>query len=137
MDLLARRDHSEKEIRDKLAEKFSALEIEAAIEYARENRWLPEPKVMSDRYAGAMHRRNKGIRSINRKLKEKGLPAAVADGELELEKALRLAETKLYGRGPAEDGKPLDRAAREKIGRFLLARGFEPAIVRKVVYEKL
>lgn len=130
MDLLARRDHSEHELREKLAADFGAADIDDALEHARERRWLPEAGTLAGRLAESLHRQGRGIEFINRKLEEKGLPPVPADDELELEKALRLAETK------RPEGE-LDRAAREKIGRYLLSRGFEDEIVRKVIHEKL
>lgn len=130
--MIARRDHSEKELRDKLVEKgHTPEEIEEAIAYARDNGWLAEPDVLSERFARYFHQRNKGVRAINHKLREKGLPSVTSDPELELEKALRLAEIKW-----SKEKSP-DRSTREKIGRFLISRGFEPSIVRKVIYEKL
>ncbi|MBX2988523.1 MAG: regulatory protein RecX [Bdellovibrionaceae bacterium] len=131
MDLLARRDHSEKELLEKLADRFPREEILEAVQFARDNRWMPDEKDLSLRVADSLHRRSKGIRSINQKLKEKGLPTVSGDPEVELEKALRLAQTKWSGEEPP------DRATRERIGRFLLSRGFESGIVRKVIYEKL
>lgn len=130
MDHLARRDHSEKELRQKLRRskmKFSAEQIEDAIQFAHENGWIIEGRVLAERVADQLHRRNKGILNIQKKLQEKGLPKVSSDPELELEKALQLAQTR----------KSQTDADRAKIGRFLLSRGFEPSIVRKVIYEKL
>lgn len=130
--MIARRDHSEKEIRTKLSDKgHTEAEIEDAIQSAKDNRWLLEPEVIAQRMAKALHQRHKGQRAINHKLREKGLPPVSVDPELELEKALRLAETRW------SKVKNPDRKARDKVGRFLLGRGFDPSIVRKVVYEKL
>ena len=132
MDLIAKRDHSERELRKKLKEKeYEAADIDDAIEFARENNWLVAPDKLSERVAAGLHRRSRGIRAINHKLKEKGLPTVSTDPEVELEKALKLAQTKLAKLTT------VDRAARERIGRFLISRGFETSIVRKVVYEKL
>lgn len=131
MDLIARRDHSETELRKKLRDQFSAEQIEDALAFARDNQWLAKPEVLSERMASALHRKVRGIRKINQKLHEKGLPRVSSDPDQELEKALKLART----RWPGEESP--DKATREKIGRFLLSRGFENSIVRKVVYEKL
>lgn len=130
MDLLARRDHSEKELRKKLKERFSEEEIEKAVGQARDRGWLGDENVLADRAAQFLHRRHKGIRAINHQLRERGLPSVAADPEQELEKALHLAETKLKGAPPT-------RELKAKIARFLLSRGFDSEIVRKVVYEKL
>lgn len=143
MDLLARRDHSEKELRDKLSEKFEPAQVEDAISFARESGWLVANEVLVERFSAQMHRRNKGVRAINHKLKKIGLPGVKSDFDQELEKAVLLAESKWTreSRGLAElrgeEKRRADKLLRERIGRFLLSRGFEPSVVRKVVYEKL
>ena len=134
MEHLARRDHSEKELRQKLRRskmKFSLAEIEDALAFAHDNGWIAESGVLSTRLADQMHRKYRGILSIQKKLQEKGLPRVKADPELELEKALQLAQNRKF---KSEDDPESRRA---KIGRFLLSRGFEPSVVRKVIYEKL
>lgn len=140
MDLLARRDHSEKELRQKLKRaKFSPEEIDKAIQYGKENNWLPDTAEkalgLSDRTADSLHRKKKGILFINSYLAEKGLPEVQSNPDLELEKALNLIENKY------SFSDQLDREEKEKlkskIGRFLISRGFETSIVRKVLYEKL
>lgn len=131
MDLLAVRDHSEAELREKLAARFPEADVEDALAHARENGWIPEPGALARRVADRLHRKSKGLLAINHVLEGKGLPPVAGDADRELEKALRLAETKR-----SSEAEP-DRAERERIGRFLLGRGFEPSIVRKVIYEKL
>jgi len=131
LDLLALRDYSERELREKLAGNFPDGEIAEAIAHALENRWIPEGREHARRLADEMHRKFKGLLAINHALEEKGLPPVAADDERELEKALRLAQTKRSGETSPDD------AERARIGRFLLGRGFEPSIVEKVIYEKL
>lgn len=134
MKALARRDHSEKELRQKMSERFTPARIEEALEEARLSRWLAEPQDLAERTAEGLRRRGKGRRYVDNYLKEKGLPPTTFDADRELEKALELVENKL----PSEArGEKIERGQREKLGRFLLARGFDPAIVRKVIYEKL
>jgi len=138
MDLLARRDHSELEIRKKLKGKFQPEEIEKAIEYGKTNNWLPNSEsaeiALSQKAAEHLHRKKKGILYINSKLYEKGLPEVQSDPEQELEKALELIKNKYSVKDD------LDREEKEKLkaklGRFLVSRGFEMSIVRKVIYEK-
>ncbi len=140
MDLVARRDHSEKELRQKLRDKFSndedskeSLEelIQEAIDYAKDNRWLGDPQEMAYRLADMLHRRNKGIYYINNYLREKGLPSVDKDQAQELEKALDLVHSK-WG-----ENSETSREEKARIGRFLAARGFDSETVRKVIYEKL
>ena len=142
MDLLARRDHSEKEIRQKLKEKFTKDEIDQVIEYGKRARWIPDSdaaqSALAEKMAEALRRKGKGIRYINSYLAKKGLPPVSSNSEEELEKARTLIENKF------SDSKTLDRKKtaeeknklRAKMGNFLVSRGFDMEIVRKVIYEK-
>lgn len=136
MDLIARRDHSEKELRKKLKDKFADQEdgleaIEEAIAYAKDNNWLGDPVNLAYRLADMLHRRNKGVYYINNYLREKGLPAIEVDRALELEKALAIVKNKY-----AEDYN-FTREEKARVGRLLASRGFDSETVRKVLYEKL
>ncbi|ASD64931.1 regulatory protein RecX [Bdellovibrio bacteriovorus] len=136
MDMIARRDHSEKELRTKLKEKFSDEEdvgdiIDEAIEFAKDNRWLGDPVDLAHRLADMLHRRNKGIYYINNYLKEKGLPAVETDRALELEKALAIVKNKY------DEDHNFSREEKARVGRLLASRGFDSETVRKVIYEKL
>lgn len=130
MDLFARREHSEQELRAKLADRYPEHEIHAAIAHARAQKWLGDERALAERYAEDLHQKGKGLLYINEKLAAKGLPPVAEDPERELEKARKLAKTK-WAR--AEQPEEEDR---EKIGRFLQSRGFDPELVRKVIYEK-
>ena len=136
MDLLARRDHSEKELRKKLREKFSDEDdgldaVEEAIAYAKDNNWLGDPSALAYRMADMLHRRNKGIHYINQYLKEKGLPSVETDRDLELEKALAIVKNKY------DEDYDFTREDKARVGRLLASRGFDSETVRKVIYEKL
>ena len=136
MDLLARRDHSEKELRKKLKEKFDDADdgmdaVEEAIAFARDNNWLGDPTDLAYKMADMLHRRNKGIVYINHYLREKGLPDVDVDKDLELEKALSIVKNKYD-----EDYK-FSREDKARVGRMLASRGFDSETVRKVIYEKL
>lgn len=136
MDLIARRDHSEKELRTKLREKFSNEEdvqeiVDEALDFAKDNNWLGDPVALAHRMADMLHRRNKGIYYINNYLKEKGLPSVETDRALELEKALAIVKNKYD-----EDHK-FSREEKARVGRLLASRGFDSETVRKVIYEKL
>ena len=163
MDLVALRDHSEKELRTKLLTYFKrnfqyrqraakkqgrdltaefasqqqeiADAIEGAIEFAKTHQWICKPAGLSEKMARMLHRKNKGISYINNYLKEKGLPAVTQDRDLELEKALALVKNK-YSDFPQlsyED----KRKEQARVARFLASRGFDSETVRKVIYEKL
>jgi regulatory protein len=127
MDYLARRDHSEKELRQKLKERYSPEEINRAIEYAYENKWIPEGPVLSQKAARTLSDKGKGIRFINQYLKQKGLPPVATDHELEFEKALDIIRKKLRSERKA---RPEEKA---KLTRFLLSRGFSGEVIRKAL----
>lgn len=141
MDLLARREHSEKEIRQKLKKKFTAEEIDRAVEFGKANAWLPNSEdaqqALAQKAADSWHRKKKGLLYINAQLQKRGLPSIQSEPEVELEKALELVENKyqISLRKDAEEGSSKKLA--EQIGRFLVSRGFEMSVVRKVVYGKL
>ncbi len=132
MNILSRRDHSEKEVRQKMKDTFSPEDIEKAITYGKERGWLPNSPesllALSEKVADSLRRRGKGPQYINQYLHKKGLPGVERKEQEELEKALELVENKFFN---GRSKKPADRG---KVGRFLLARGFSSDTVRKVVY---
>ena len=136
MDLIARREHSETELRQKLSAKFSAEGsfddlIEEVLETAKAQKWIGESSEQAQRVVDQLHSRGKGIEYINAYLQEKGLPTVAADNDLELKKALDLVKNKYS----AEHEFSLEQKA--KMARFLASRGFDSDTVRKVIYEKL
>lgn len=142
MDLIARRDHSEKELRQKLKLRFTPEEIDKAIDYGKTHGWIPDSEEgqakLSQKNAGFLHRRNKGINYINHQLRKKGLPPVESDSSQELEKALALVKNRYSVEG--ELSREEKQKLKAKMGRFLISRGFGLATVqqtlRKVIYDK-
>lgn len=143
MDYLARRDHSELELRQKLKKaKFTPEEIEKAIDYGKDNNWIPTDEAsklaLSEKAANALSIKKKGILYINHFLGEKGLPEVEADGTAELEKATNLIENK-FSAFLKKNGEELRRNFEErrkveaKMMRFLGSRGFEMDAITRVV----
>ena len=132
-ELLSRRDYSVKELQQKLSKKaFDPETIEKAIRWADERRYIRPPEELSHSLAQQLLQRGKGRRYIQQYLKKRGLPPIDEfDKDTELHKALEFALQR------AKRCATLDRAAREKIGRQLITRGFPLDIVRTVIYEKL
>jgi regulatory protein len=139
MDLIAKRDHSEKELKQKLSrvkkwdnEKarfskerlYTDEEIKTVIEWARDNRWIQEGTYLSERWAESLNRKKKGIKYINAYLSQKGLPAIKKDEEIEVDKAVYLLKRKI-------GSKELDPAMKAKLTRFLMSRGFDSETIRK------
>lgn len=132
MDILSRKEHSEQEVRAKLQNKFEQSEIDTAIEYAKAKGWLPsnqdQVQAMSEKIAADLKRRGKGPEYINQYLLNRGLSEVKINAAEELEKALELVENKFS----LSKKQPVDP---DKVGRFLMSRGFSEDIVRKVIYD--
>lgn len=135
MDLLARRDHSPVELRRKLAKfEYSEDEIEAALDWARERKFIPfdeaSAQAHSEKWRAPLDRRKKGIRWMNQKLSQIGLPKIASDPESELEKALDLVVRKAKS---LRKSPPLTREDKAKIQRFLMSRGFESTTINEAL----
>ncbi len=121
--MLARKDYSEKELSEKLLNKFSLAEIQTALQWAKEHHWLKSPQELSEKITEQLNLKLKGIEWIHQVLASKALPLLPADPEVELEKARHLIKNK-----PA--------ANPDKIIRFLGRHGFEEDTIGKVMNEK-
>ncbi len=135
MDLLSRRDHSEKELKAKLHKFFSPENTAKAIEEAKNRKWLSEPEILSARAAESLGRKLKGQKYIQNHLKKRGLPPISISDELELEKAVTLVKNKWNNKTGISTEK-FSIAEKQKIARFLLSRGFGMATIGKVINGK-
>ena len=132
LSLLARREHSARELERKLAAKGHApAEAGAAIERLRDAHLQDD-----DRFAGSLARRRAaqgyGPRRIQAELKSHGLGdaavrLAIAGLEVDWDTLAADQLRRRHGGRAAQD--PAERAAR---AGFLLRRGFDPATVRAV-----
>lgn len=132
IQMLSRRDHSEREIRNKLAKaKHSAEEIDAALETARSRKWLPDESVLAAREAGRLARIGKSPQQIKSWLSKKGLPtsgiaAELAENESESayktgskawSKQVRMAQRQLKKDAEKEAKKALLKASQQQARR--------------------
>jgi len=131
MDLLARREHSLQELRQKLSRRFSDAEL-----VNQQLMLLAEENLQSDvRFAESFARlrvsRGQGPVRIRQELRLRGLSNMVVDAALETLEVdwLELARTvhRRKFNGPAEDHRQ-----RARHYRFLLQRGFDSDICRLV-----
>ncbi len=149
MNLLSRRNYSRLELKKKLHERFSPEVTRLALVWAEEQNWLPAEADIAARSAELLLRRNKGSHYIQNYLREKGLPPVEIDSAAELQRAMELVDSKWERQiqnilNPDPDTPALNSQERflenkklkDKICRFLLSRGFESQIVRKVLHEK-
>lgn len=140
MDLLARRNHSELELRQKLGADFSADEIGKAIEFARESKWLLPPEELAEQVATTLARKHKGQLFINQYLKSKGLPAVAPINADEVERGIALVESKLARnfaqkttQSRADEPLTLNYDEQRKIQRLLHNRGYADSTIRQVL----
>lgn len=124
MDYLARRDHSEKELIEKLSNHFEWEEIEPAIAEMKERGWLLPPEELAQKVTESLHRKNKGHLYIQHFLRKKGLPGTEKDPERELSKAWDLIEAK--SKGPADA---------KRSASLLKNRGFDTETISRVIHE--
>lgn len=133
MDLVASRDHSEKELRKKLTSRCEPEILEEALVWAHGQNWFVKPETLTEKIAEQLGRRGKGMGHINQKLEELGLSSIEVDQEREYEKAQKLA---LRRWSPSEfEGLSLQESQnlKAKIMRFLITRGFESDIVSHIL----
>ena len=106
---LANRDHSEKELIEKLKKNFNSEAITWAITEAHKNQWIKPPEELAEQVARSLHHKNKSI---------------ATNDELEKEKCLKLLLSKFK--------KDMNFSYEEKIKahRFLSYRGFLPETIR-------
>ena len=126
-DLLARKEHSEQELRRKLSLQFEPDEVEDAIQLAKDKKFLLPPEELAGRVADRLSRKGKGAGFINQHLEAKGLPPVATDLSEEVRKGLELVATKLAKQGP------FDYEEQRKIERLLAARGFAEETVEAVI----
>ncbi len=133
MDFIARRDHSEKELRQKLSLRCAAEVVEKTLAWAQAQKWLTPPEKLKTQFAAQLARRGKGILKINQKLKELGLETVKSEQSAELEKAKKL----VLAKWSTADFKGLAykdaQKLKARIMRFLAARGYESNIISLIL----
>ena len=122
--LQARGDHSEAEVRRQLEQRgFSAMEVEAAIEWGRDNAALSDPRT-AERTIEKSVGKKRGALRVQADLERRGLDAEFStDAQAELERARAALTTR---RSQFADD-PLKAAA------WLSRQGYDEDTVRRAV----
>lgn len=124
MDYLARRDHSERELIQKLKPTYPMSEILTALQELKERGWMMDPHELSEKVYQQLNRKNKSHLYIQQFLKKRDLPAVAKDSAIELEKALSLVANK--------GGNSYDL---NQLASLLNNRGFDKETIGKVIHE--
>ena len=119
---LARRDHSEKELRQKLSAYHEPGEVDHALAWSHEHELLLTPDALAEKFRSYLDRRYKSHLYTLGFLRAKGLPGVEKDPEMEFQKAKKMVEKKSY-------------PTREKAMMALQRLGFDGETIRKVVHE--
>lgn len=126
---LARRDYSEKELRERLGRSFEQLIVNQAIEKAQEYGWIADPVELAKRTYESLNQRKKGYNYIKLYLIKKGLPEVKIRWELELKMACTLLQSRIQT-------KPFQSYEdQQKLKRFLLQRGFLSETIQQAFEE--
>jgi regulatory protein len=135
--ILANRDHSKYELKQKLRQRgFTNKDIDAVMVECERFNYINDRRT-AHVYISQLKRKCFGKRYIQQALKKKRLSGAAIEkifsenypGADEYEHAGRLLEKKMKTFGRETD--PKKRS--EKIYRFLYSRGFSPAVIRDLV----
>ena len=132
MDLLARREHSEYELRQKLKSRdYDVDAIDAALQGLKQDHLLSDAR-FAEAYVN--HRFNAGVGpvKIRYELRQKGITDVLADEFLEplsdrWDQLMMQQRIRKYG-----ESIPADYAERMKQARFLQNRGFSPESVMRL-----
>ncbi len=144
--LISKRDHSRKELREKLSRaEHTTAEINTALAEAEDLRWLPAEDELARREAARLSRSGKSIPQIRQWLLKKGLPtsAAAYDETDDTAAATKVAEKswpRLLRTAKKDCTKDPRRTAesamRLRVVRLLLGRGFSSQTAQ-AVYARL
>ncbi len=130
---LDRQALSEAELRRKLARfDYPDAEIAAAVERCRQHRFVDDAEMAREGCRNLLARGN-GPRLIRLKLRRRGLPTESLDEEMGADAELAAAQIAAAGKLRLLSRESDPRKKREKLYRFLVARGFSGAIIARVV----
>jgi len=124
---LLRRDHSEKELRQKMSRRHTDDAINGAIAKANEYGYLKTPEELARRLAKALAQKGRGQSRIRYVLKKRGLPTIKFNPEDEMLRAQQVVD-KL---GLFRDD--LNLQDKQKLMRKLYQRGFTPETIRHLL----
>jgi regulatory protein len=135
--ILARRDHSEKELRNKLSQKgFSENAVQWILSGLREQRFLDD-QIFAENFAkNRLIEHPSGKRHLAYELKKKGISESLI--AVTIEKIytefdeMDLARQLAFKKAKSVENQPYLKK-KKKIGDFLISRGFEWEIVNDVV----
>ncbi|WP_413735104.1 regulatory protein RecX [Sodalis sp. RH21] len=151
LHLLSLRDHSEAELRRKLATppltrrrfnqrpasgepgapEITEADIENAIDYCLQNDWLDDAR-FALRYVNSRSKKGYGEQKIRMELLQKGIDREIIDNAFSEAEIDRSAQAQAVAWKKFGQPLPPDREARAKVQRYLLSRGFSYDEIRSI-----
>ena len=123
-NLLSRRSHSKKDLKEKLLSKYHSELVDKVLNTCLENKWLESETELSEKLAQELHKKNKSWFYMKNYFYKKGLPLPEYDRDKEVQKAQSLISKKF-----GEDLKP----DTQKIKQFLSYRGFSEDLLEDIL----
>jgi regulatory protein len=138
--LLAQREHTRGELRQKLRQRGVTDDLSRKTLAECERLGYVNDDRTADLYVRELERKGFGPRRIRLSLKKKGVASPIVENTLsrhlshskELETARRVLQKKQH----TYDREPDARKRREKIYRFLCSRGFSPSVITELLHPK-
>lgn len=139
--LLARRDHSKLELKNKLKlRNFSAASIEAALAWAEQRAYLRPQHELAEVVARQVLLKKKGSQYLKNELQRRGIKVASTDGLINEEQELKQIhsllkdwQNKNSGNTELSSNSKLFIQEKAKWMRRLLSRGFKQSLILKAL----
>ena len=123
LDILSRREHSKKEILDKLSKKFSNSDlIELTIQKLEDNNLINDAR-FSEHYVAARKRKGFGPKKISYELLSKGVESFIANDAISESGKWKELAHQVFNK-KFRDGVSVDFKLKAKQKNFLINRGF-------------
>ncbi len=133
LDLLARREHSRQELRDKLRQRdYDEREIEQALAELADRGWQSDER-FAEAYVRARRQRGEGPLRIALALRQRGVDEALVGALLVESDASWVAVAEQAWRKRFAGQSPRSLSEKAKQQRFLLYRGFSHEQIRAVL----
>lgn len=127
MNLLARRDYSSDEIRQKMAAKaFAEEEIESVLLHCQQKGWQSDER-FCENFLLSRSRKGYGPARIKQELQQKGIASGLISTQFEQSAVdwFEVAENVFQKKFSALIGSKWEMAQKQKAWRFMLSRGFK------------
>lgn len=130
---MARREHSTRELQQKLIQKGHDAEVVAAVIDALGRQQLVSDRRYTEALLAARRRRGYGPIHIRRELEEKGVDAELVGACVDMHDEAWLAQIEAVRRKKFGAELPANPAERQKQWRFLQYRGFTSEQIQRVL----